>query len=769
MASRTVRAGDWIERPPSPRMDESSSDDDHDAASREEPPERRQKRKRHPEHDDVNEDDDEEEEEKKVEEEEEEDDVLDQYSLSDSDDDEADDDDAAAGAAWDADWSQTFRQLAQQYGEPMVAASDLHRWVLDQRTAYTKNELAPTQAAALQALGVDLDPHWHRYIRALLEFRAEFGHLHIEPDDKYHDLRLGEWLDLQCQAFRTARPSRRQNVSAHDRWTELERLGVDFDWDWTRMWEALKKYQIEHESLQVESNVEYHGRQLRHWCYENRWLYHRLDPQGRRLLSEARVKKLVSLGFDFALDRVTSWQEGSTLNRWEADHWDDLYTGLILWKVNHYGSINVPRRYRYHGCRLGPWVHRLMRLSTSKGTACELTNQARREMLDAMGFDHNKDTEQPKRVTFVRKAKPIAVRLLDDEQWQAMLDGLKEFKVHHGYLARIPPEVEIEGESLREWVLQMQRQFHEPNPKKRLVSSRIEQLTEEGFLFQPSWDEIYTALQHYKTKYGSLDVPTKYIDARGRNLSQFVFCNRWLYHRFKDRQRQERLLGADKIEKLQAIGFDFDLRLKSAAYKNRQKRPPSDKGMQVDRSESEQAANEWDTRWNQRFTDLVLFIVEHGHSEVPKECLVEKRRLDLWMPPQRSLRGRHERELSKRWNNVDRLEKLEAIDLRCHAVKTMTEKADDQWEEMFQGVTLFKEKNGHVTVPLDFNYRGRNLGAWVSKQRLYYRNSLEGEGETMLDEERARKLKSLGINLVGHGRRAHRLSQPEQPEGPMRL
>ncbi|KAL3942107.1 MAG: hypothetical protein SGBAC_003644 [Bacillariaceae sp.] len=135
----------------------------------------------------------------------------------------------------------------------------------------------------------------------------------------------------------------------------------------------------------------------------------------------------------------------------------------------------------------------------------------------------------------------------------------------------------------------------------------------------------------------------------------------------------------------------------------------------------------WDPcawQWEARFDALVEFKSREGHCDAPQfhqengECLgswLNKQRRDHRVGRLPAMRAKRLEELGVAWNAFGK-----------------------RWEQMFDLLVQFKEREGHCIVPVNHRENEKNLGAWVSTQRKALRSK-------MLDAGRQDMLDSIGM------------------------
>lgn len=129
--------------------------------------------------------------------------------------------------------------------------------------------------------------------------------------------------------------------------------------------------------------------------------------------------------------------------------------------------------------------------------------------------------------------------------------------------------------------------------------------------------------------------------------------------------------------------------------------------------------------WEYRFGQLEDYVERNGHSIVPRKYVTEDGfHLGLWVQEQRR---------AYRYGNLQR-ERKEAFE----QLEGWTwEPREAVWLENFQNLCMYVARNGHTSVPMDYNTEdGSKLGVWVHSQRIAYRDG-------RLSKERQQALEQL--------------------------
>lgn len=204
-------------------------------------------------------------------------------------------------------WQKMFSELKtfkKREGHCNVPAryrsnAQLGAWVYAQRDRRHKGTLPQEQLQKLSAIGFEWDRFenaWQRMFERLQAFQKLKGHCTV-PFRQPEHLELASWVAIQRACFRKAKLSK-------DRVRKLESIG--FDWDpltnrWQQMFEQLNKFKRKKGHCRV-SRAHPGLFKIAAWVLHQR----RLFARGR--LTVERVRKLESIGFEWApLKARASW------------------------------------------------------------------------------------------------------------------------------------------------------------------------------------------------------------------------------------------------------------------------------------------------------------------------------------------------------------------------------------------------------------------------------------------------------------------------------
>ena len=122
---------------------------------------------------------------------------------------------------------------------------------------------------------------------------------------------------------------------------------------------------------------------------------------------------------------------------------------------------------------------------------------------------------------------------------------------------------------------------------------------------------------------------------------------------------------------------------------------------------------------------LVQFKEREAHTKVPTEHIEDGKNLAIWLQTQKTLKR-------KGTLASDREKKLEKLGVSWFS-------PHKPWEEMYDLLVQFKEREGHTKVLQHHKEDDQNLGRWLSNQR-----TLQRKGTIAVD--RQKKLEELGVD-----------------------
>lgn len=559
--------------------------------------------------------------------------------------------------------------------------------------------------------------------RQLTQFKKEHGHCFVPLRSRGHP-KLGAWLAEQGEHFHKGRLS-------VERQRALEELGFDWDFEGTSpvpdalqvRWEArlaeLVQFQQQHGHMRVTRTNET-SKGLMNWRDNQRTLLRK----GK--LSTERKARLDAIGFE--------WVAPGRLPISKAEQnevvWESLFAQLLAFKEAH-GHCDVPDHWR-GGLKLAAWVQR-QRVRHRKGTL----RTDRKERLRHVGF-----TWKSGKLIFAQK-------------WERQFERLVAFQRQHGHLD-VTTKNTTHG--LMEW-RDKQRELHRTGKLSPVCKARLDEIgfdwqgplrMKKWMNSQDRWELGFARLLAFKRKHGHLRVPAK----------KCATLDKWV-----EEQRAARAngsLSAAQITQLEVVGFPWVETYEShwmaryaelvgfhathghcrpsltstklderrlAEWLSSQRRrlgagklPPARHRLldalgwkePPPRRASPPPKPEYVALWDQRYHELAAYIQSHGHHRIPKSQ-TELKSLRLWVATQR-LRHREgilRPELRERLEALGFLWNAEGVRQAYHLAPGGT---TPTWEFRFQQLLAFKERHGHLHLPLRLP-ENEELGRWASKQR----------------------------------------------------
>ena len=301
-----------------------------------------------------------------------------------------------------------------------------------------------------------------------------------------------------------------------------------------------------------------------------------------------------------------------------------------------------------------------------------------------------KHSTKPVRSVATRQAGrlPSAQRATgrNSRTWMQRLEELAAYKKEHGHCC--VSTLDETYASLGNWV-RTQRSLRR---KGQLREQRIRTLDELGFVWdmrkecvrgqRTKWAASYEALAAYQRANGHCRVPSS--DQDYARLANWAVSQR--------RARRKRRLSAERVRKLDALGFPWDVASKEA-------------------------------RWEAKFAALAAYRREHGNCFVPV-ATGDHARLAQWILTQR--RARYQGKLS-----AERARRLDELGFSWE-VSGM----ESKWETQYEALVAYRRTHGDCLVPLTGDHA--RLARWAETQR-------RGRRKAALSAERIRRLDELGF------------------------
>ena len=336
-----------------------------------------------------------------------------------------------------------------------------------------------------------------------------------------------------------------------------------------------------------------------------------------------------------------------------------------------------------------------------------------------------------------------------EELWEKNYQLLVQFKQREGH-PNAPQKHKEDGQNLGMW-LTTQRQRERTGT---LAVDRRKKLEELGVSLTPrrrSWEEMYDLLIQFKKREGHPNIPaTRKED--GQNLGMWLHSQRQL--------QRKGTLAVDRQKKLDALGVSFDPLRSSweemydllVQYKEKEGHPnvPQRRGedvqlanwlreqrqrqmngtLAIDRQRMLEELGVWwaspNKPWEEMYDLLVQYKEREGSANVPRAHKEDGENLGMWLFNQRGFQrtGRLA---------IDRERKLDKLG------SSWSRSSKQRWEDMYDLLVEYNEREGHTNVPFRHKEDGQNLGTWLNSQR-------QSRKKGTLASDRQKKLEKLGIS-----------------------
>ena len=294
---------------------------------------------------------------------------------------------------------------------------------------------------------------WDYVFGKLSAFKDRFTHCNV-PQNWPEDPSLGFWVGFQRQL-------KKRGALSRNRMGRLDEIG--FEWDtrtakWEEMFTGLVQFRERFKHCEVPGGWEKDPRLSRWVLRQRQW-----RKQGR--LASERIRRLDELGFQWGP---------------YAAAWEEMFARLVQFR-ERFGHCNIPANWS-EDSRLIFWVG-FQRQLKKQG---RLTDERIRHLVD-LGFEWDILTAA----------------------WEEFFARLVEFKERFGHcrVAQAWPQ----DPQLGKWVARQRR----VRTRGRLSADRVQRLGALGFEWDPliaAQEEMFARLVQYKECVGNCNVPARWTD-----------------------------------------------------------------------------------------------------------------------------------------------------------------------------------------------------------------------------------------------------------------
>ena len=302
----------------------------------------------------------------------------------------------------------------------------------------------------------------------------------------------------------------------------------------------------------------------------------------------------------------------------------------------------------------------------------------------------------------------------------------------------------------KEESIEIREQNQNINLGTSLTSERIALLDEIGMVWDAPdfiWEQHFAAAEEYYKKYGSLDVPTYYVNADGIRLGKWVAKQRKLYQ--EKRNFLDTSLNSNDFTKNKAL-LESEL-TKERAKNNccltkRQKERLTALGMNWEGRRN--------TTWEKSYAAACKYYKEYNDLEVPAAYITaDGFRLGRWIRQQREKYQKTAVTLQKENDKKDYFAESGSLNI---TQKSGTEKEislknikriqcleqigmvweNNSWERRFELAREYYKKHGNLDMPADYVVEGVWLGRWLREQKQKLEETLKKEQKQEIASER---------------------------------
>ena len=209
-------------------------------------------------------------------------------------------------------WKQRYQELAEYkkgHGHCNVSKGSIQEykqlgaWVKTQRSEYSKGRMPQDRMKQLNDIGFDWDPlasQWNKMFHKLVEYNKHHGDCRVSQWSMGYK-QLGRWVKEQRFQFKKLQTGK-DSFMTEERIVKLDSVGFvwsPFDALWEERFEQLREYQKVYKHCNVPKNYDF---KLALWVQAQRRQYRKFVNSERTSMSEERIDKLESIGFEWNPD-----------------------------------------------------------------------------------------------------------------------------------------------------------------------------------------------------------------------------------------------------------------------------------------------------------------------------------------------------------------------------------------------------------------------------------------------------------------------------------
>ena len=635
------------------------------------------------------------------------------------------------------EWYSLTKQLYKEKGSVNVTAKFVFKgknigdWIQRQRRQYNKGLLTTEQIKKMEDLGMNWDGKsvlrqsqketFLANVELLKQYIQEHGNTRVPAHYVVDGYNLGTWVsNIRCSYREYG------NKLTNEQKAILDSLGFEVEWykeeqskQWRKGFNLLLQFLKEHPGAMPKEETVYKGIKIGQWIHDQRKAF----KNGK--LANERIRLLEGAGINLA-PMDTIWEEKYAVAK-------KLY--------DEFHHIDVPCSLEIDGIKIGKWISVQRQIYNKSRTDMSLSDEQIAK-LEKIGMNWNVSkmgkTSFPEQVLYfyLRKLYPEiknqykefgfeldlyipSIKMAfeyDGEFWHRdkyEADNKKDKNCRNLGITLIrirEPNLKDtdyaicyhrseahHNKSLEEVYSQLFKDLFNQDVDINIERDDFKIIKDFGKFAPNSWYAYYREAKKYYETNGDLMVPNAFVTDNKLNLGAWIANQRLLY---KGTNRGEHI-SRNEIKLLEEIGMIWAPKRKM---------------------------------WDDIYAVAEQYYFEHGDLLVPRNCVYKGVNLGKWMNWQRNAYHQNKGHDSSPMSQ-ERIDMLENIGM---VWDTRAVCNDRRWQSKYQIAKMYYAENGDLKVPTKCEYRGMNLGGWISCQRKNYSRG-------SLSKERINKLEEIGM------------------------
>lgn len=584
----------------------------------------------------------------------------------------------------------------------------LGRWLDTQRDTFKKGRLQQTKIELLNSLNMiwdKYDKQWEDSYLIAKEFYNKTGHLILPAKTLFKDFTLGQWISQQRKAYK-------QGIMKSYRIEQLEKIDMiwsELDYNWEVAFLIANDFFIENGHLLVPKKFKFKNTNLGSWLGTQR------SEKARGAMSLYRIQKLDAIKMDWNPQSTnqTSFAEQtvfyyisqafpSAQNRFKEFGFElDIYIPELNIAIEYDSNLHInPAKDIKKNVKCNEKEILLLRIReplcpalNSSSIDFILKNLSHSELANILMLIFEYIIENlpalslniPK-IDIQNDSKEILDNYINhlDSIWEKNFKLVEAYYLKHGNL-NFSRNHSIGSFRPNIW-LSRQRHLYKEKMLPQIKIEKLEFLNILWNVLDDKWDLYVLELENFKSLYGHVDVPQRFVTANEVTLGTWVSNQRLQFNKGKLSEERKQILDE----------FNFSWVCKE---------DPFDKN----------------------FAYAQEYYIKNGHLLVPRFEKVNGFKLGFWIYEQRKFYNKPKNARPSSFTE-ERIQRLSSIGMCWDLL-------DQKWETKFLLAKEYFNKYGNLLIPDKFQIKGVNLGIWIRYQRRMYReNKLSTEKINLLEE-----------------------------------